>query len=321
MIVQYLKDLVPELFGEFDPAHSTRRTSQIMPDSGVSGRTLTIVMTIMCYLACVALGALIIINKSIDNWTSDISGQVTVQIRPVSGFDVEAEIAKAVTIIEATDGVSDVNILGADEARALLEPWLGAGEILEELPIPRLIEVTIDRQAPPDLSALADKLKTSVEGASLDTHQRWQDQLVRAAGTLRVIGYSVLVLISATTVAIIVFATRSAMYSNRQIVEVLHLVGARDNFIAVQVQRHFLRLGLKGGLIGALVGAISFTAVNMLATDGTSGLAQNIDAIASGTYNFSIANYLLLLLIPLVATLISLITARLAIMRILSGVL
>ena len=321
MIVQYLKDLVPELFGEFDPAHSTRRTSQIMPDSGVSGRTLTIVMTIMCYLACVALGALIIINKSIDNWTSDISGQVTVQIRPVSGFDIETEITKAVTIIEATAGVSNVNILGADEARALLEPWLGSGEILEELPIPRLIEVTIDRQAPPDLSALADKLKADVEGASLDTHQRWQDQLVRAAGTLRVIGYSVLVLISATTVAIIVFATRSAMYSNRQIVEVLHLVGARDNFIAVQVQRHFLRLGLKGGLIGALVGAISFTAVNMLATDGASGLAQNIDAIASGTYNFSIANYLLLLLVPLVATLISLITARLAIMRILSGVL
>ncbi len=321
MIVQYLKDLVPELFGEFDAAHSTRRTSQVMPDSGVSGRTLTIVMTIMCYLACVALGALIIINKSIDNWTSDISGQVTVQIRPVSGSDVEAEINKAVVIIEAATGVTTVNVLSADEARALLEPWLGSGEILDELPIPRLIEVTIDRENPPDLTSLADQLKAEVQGASLDTHRRWQDQLVRAAGTLRMIGYSVLVLISATTVAIIVFATRAAMYSNRQVVEVLHLVGARDKFIAVQVQRHFLRLGLKGGLIGALVGAISFTAVNMLATDGASGLAQNIDAIASGTYNFSIANYLLLLLIPLVATLISLITARLAIMRILSGVL
>ncbi len=321
MIVQYLKDLVPELFGEFDPAHSTRRTSQIMPDSGVSGRTLTIVMTIMCYLACVALGGLIIINKSIDNWTSDISGQVTVQIRPVSGSDVEAEITKAVAIIETANGVDAVNVLGIDEARALLEPWLGSGAILDELPIPRLIEVTIDRQNPPDLTGLAERLNAEVQGASLDTHQRWQDQLVRAAGTLRMIGYSVLILISTTTVAIIVFATRAAMYSNRQIVEVLHLVGARDNFIAVQVQRHFLRLGLKGGLIGAVVGAISFTAVNMLATGGASGLAQNIDAIASGTYNFSIANYLLLLLIPLVATLISLITARLAIMRILNGVL
>ncbi len=321
MITQYLKDLVPELFGEVDPSHSTRRTSQIMPDSGVSGRTLTIVMTIMCYLACMALGALIIINKSIDNWTSDISGQVTVQIRPVSGSDVEAEIVKAVAIIEAASGITAINVMTADDARALLEPWLGAGEILQELPIPRLIEVTIDRENPPDLSAIAERLGEEVQGATLDTHRRWQDQLVRAAGTLQLIGYSVLALISVTTIAIIVFATRAAMYSNRQIVEVLHLVGARDNFIAVQVQRHFLRLGLKGGLIGALVGAVSFTAVNMLATDGASGLAQNIDAIASGTYNFSIANYLLLLLIPLVATLISLITARLAIMRILGGVL
>jgi cell division transport system permease protein len=321
MIIQFMKDLVPELFGEFDPAHSTRRTSQIMPDSGVSGHTLTIVMTIMCYLACLALGALIIINKSIDNWTSDISGQVTVQVRPVSGSDIEAEISKAVAIIEATDGVTAVNVLSAEEAAELLEPWLGSDEIIQELPIPRLIEVSIDRQNPPDLFALAERLKTEIVGASLDTHRRWQDQLVRAAGTLRMIGYSVLVLISVTTMAIVVFATRAALYSNRQIVEVLHLVGARDNFIAVQVQRHFLRLGLKGGLIGAVVGAISFTAVNMLATDGASGLAENIDAIASGTYNFSIANYLLLLLIPLVATLISLITARLAIMRILGGVL
>ena len=320
MIVQYVKDLVPELFGEFDPAHATRRTSQIMPDSGVSGRTLTIVMTIMCYLACMALGALIIINKSIDNWTSDISGQVTVQVRPISGSDIEAELEVAASIIGATEGVTEVRVLSADEGSALLEPWLGSSEILQELPIPRLIEVTIDRENPPNLLGLAERLKNEVRGATLDTHRRWQDQLVRAAGTLRAIGYSVLVLISVTTMAIVVFATRAAMFSNRQIVEVLHLVGARDSFIAVQVQRHFLRLGLKGGFIGAFVGAITFTAVNMLATDGAQGLAENIDAIASGTYNFSIANYLLLLLIPLVATLISLVTARLAIMRILGSV-
>ena len=321
MIGQYIKDLVPELFGEYDPARTTRPTSQIMPSSGVSGRTLTIVMTIMCYLACLALGGLIIINTSIERWTSDIAGEVTVQVRPVDGVDIEGEIRKAVDVLEDTDGIASVTVLSIDDANALLEPWLGSGDILKELPVPRLIRIAIDRSAPPNLEALALKISQRVAGATLDSHRRWQGQLVRTAGTLRMIGYSVLALISLTTIAIIVFATRSALHSNRHIVEVLHLVGAKDTFISVQVQRHFLKLGLQGGLIGAFAGAVTFTAVNMLAEDGAQAIGRNIDAIASGTYNFSVASYLLLLLIPLVATLISLITARFAIMRILAGVL
>ena len=321
MIAQYVRDLVPELFGEYDPSRTTRPTSQIMPASGVSGRTLTIVMTIMCYLACMAMGGLIIINTSIERWTSDIAGEVTVQVRPIADVDIEGELQKAVELLEQTEGVSSVTVLSMDDAKALLEPWLGSGEVLQELPVPRLIRVAIDRDAPPNLETLGLKISQRVSGATLDSHRRWQGQLVRTAGTLRMIGYSVLFLISVTTIAIIVFATRSAMHSNRDIVEVLHLVGAQDTFISVQVQRHFLKLGLQGGLIGAFAGALTFTAVNMLAEDGAAGIGRNIDAIASGTYNFSVASYLLLLLIPLVATLISLMTARFATMRILSGVL
>ena len=321
MIARVLKETVPELFGQVDPAKATRRTSQIMPNSGVSGHTLTMVMTIMCYLACMALGALIIVNKSINHWASDISGQITVQIRPVSGVDIKKEMETAVAIIEGTPGVIAAKVLSKSDAEALLEPWLGSGDILAELPVPQLIEIIVDRADPPDLKFLAEQLSFEVTGATLDTHRRWQDQLIRTAGTLRLIGYSVLGLISLTTIAIIVFATRAALLSNRKIVEVLHLIGAHDSFIAHQVQRHFLRLGLQGGLIGAIAGAITFTAVNVLAIDGGAVVVQDIDAIASSTYNFSLTDYLLLLLIPLVATLISLITARLAIMRILSGVL
>ncbi len=314
----------PLLEGSDTPPTSTRvrRTAQIMPDSGVTGHTLTIVMTIMCYLACLALGALILINNAIDTWTSDISRQVTVQVRPLRGADVEAEVLKAQAILEETPGILSVDALSLSDAAELLEPWLGETGLLEELPIPRLIEVSIDRGAPPDLDALSARLEAEVLGATLDTHRRWQDQLVRMAGTLRLIGYSVLILISFTTIAIIVYATRSAMFSNRHIVEVLHLVGAEDSFIAVQVQRHFLRLGLRGGLIGAIAGAITFTVLNVLSeSTPAGGVGQAINSFSSGAYGFSIVNYLLLLLIPLVATLISLITARLAIMHILHDTL
>jgi cell division transport system permease protein len=297
------------------------RISQIMPNSGVSGHTLTIVMTIMCYLACLALGALIFINTAIDAWTSDITRQVTVQVRPVEGADIEAEVAKAVDILRGAPGILFVNPLSVADAAALLEPWLGAASLIDELPIPRIIEVGIDRDAAPDLAALGARIEAEVSGATLDTHRRWQDQLNRMAGSLRLIGYAVLALISTTTIAIIVFATRSAMYSNRRIVEVLHLVGAEDQFIAVQIQRHFLKLGLRGGLIGAFAGAATFTALNLLAEGSAGGVSYALDALATGTYGFSLASYLLLLLVPLVATLISVVTARLAIIHILREVL
>jgi cell division transport system permease protein len=315
---------IREMFSSAERGEAARlkRTSQIMPDSGVSGHTLTIVMTIMCYLACLALGALILINSAIDTWTSDITRQITVQVRPTEGVDIELEVLKAVAILEETPGIISVTALSVHDAAALLEPWLGSGNLIEELPIPHLIEVGVDRQSPPDLIALSVRIEAEVAGASLDTHRRWQEQLVRMAGTLQMIGYGVLMLISVTTIAIIVFATRSAMYSNRHIVEVLHMVGAEDRFIAVQIQRHFLKLGLRGGLIGALAGAITFTILNLW-TESTvaGGLTQAVDAMASGDYGFSLVSYLLLLLVPLLATLISLITARLAIIHILHEVL
>ncbi len=299
-----------------------QRIGRIMPDSGVTGHTLTIVMTIMCYLACLALGALILIHTAIFNWTSDITRQVTVVVHPTEGTDIEVEIQKAVDVLLETQGITSINTLSLDDAAALLEPWLGSGDLISELPIPRLIEVGIDREAQPDLDALGLRLSAEVTGASLDTHRRWQQQLVRMAGTLRLIGYSVLFLISFTTVAIIVYATRAAMYSNRDIVEVLHLVGAEDRFIASQIQRHFLKLGLKGGLIGAVAGAITFTVLNLwIESESSGGLDGALDAMATGSYGFSFVSYLLLLLIPLVATLISLVTARLAVIHILNEIL
>ena len=63
-------------------------------------------------------------------------------------------------------------------------------------------------------------------------------------------GIGVLLLMLAATMLSVAFATRGAMAANRPIVEVLHFIGAKDGFIAGQFQRHFLVLGLEGGLIG-----------------------------------------------------------------------
>lgn len=297
------------------------RHSTIMPQSTVASRTLTMVMAVMCYLACLALGSLIIINKSVNAWTSGISSQITIQVKPVDGRSIDDEIRNALGVLRLTPGVTDAVAMSDVDAAKLLEPWLGKGNILAELPVPRMIAVGIDRRNPPDLAVLAARLDEEVAGVTLDTHRQWQSQLTRTAGTLKLLGVGVLLLISVTAVAIVIFATRSALASNHEVVEVLHLVGAYDSFIAIQVQWHFLKLGLKAGVIGGVAGAATFVLVGLLGNALPAGLTHNAASLVSNPVNLTIANYLMFLLVPAVTTLIAVFAARAAVLRILSNIL
>ena len=206
--------------------------NQILPDTGLSGRALTASMSIMCYLACLALGTLIIVNKSVNLWSSNIASEVTVQIRPANGIEMATAIEAAVSLLEATPGVAATTVLDQSDAAELLEPWLGSGKVLEELPIPRLISVLIDPDAPPDYDKLAEAVKATVPGGTLDTHRQWQAQITQTAGTFKLSSYGILFLVSFAAVALVIFATRAAMEANRDTIHVLHLSGAEDNFIA-----------------------------------------------------------------------------------------
>ena len=196
-------------------------------------------MTVMCYLACLAIGALILIDRAVETWTSGLSREVTVQIRLMQNADIDKELAKAKVLLETTVGVTRVEVLERDAGAKLLEPWLGTGS-LEDLPIPRLIRVTIDEAAPPDFIALDSQLKKSVSGASLDTHRRWEVELTRMARALSTLSYAILALICISAIAMVIFATRTVLDANRQVVDVLHLVGAKAAISPPDRQR-FLR--------------------------------------------------------------------------------
>jgi cell division transport system permease protein len=286
----------------------------IMPARAASLRTLTIAMAVMCYLACLAAGGLVLINRSVEAWKSDLAREVTVQIREIDGRDMEQEIAKAEAILKSTQGVLAVKVLSREEALALLEPWLGNLGSLGDLPIPRLITVTIDPANPPDLDALEKSLAAEVPGASLDTHKRWQSELTRMASVLTSIALAILGLIGFCAIAIVVFATRSALEANREVVAVLHLEGARDGFIARQVWGRFLTTGLTAGLIGLALGLGTFFVALYAAPESFAAIGR--EYLSFGTMNFW-GNYAALAAVPLVATFISLVTSRMTLLRIL----
>jgi cell division transport system permease protein len=227
-----------------------RTNTPIVPKSSIAGRSLVAVVAIMTFLAALTTGAAMLIVHAASEWQSDVGREVTIQVRPVPRRDIEADVHKAVELAQATPGVADVRAYTKEESEQLVEPWLGSGLKLDELPIPRMIVVNLLSGAPPDFAGLRASLSAQVPSASLDDHRHWMERMRAMAGTVVAAALMVLALVVVVTMLSVTFATRGTMATNRPIVEVLHYVGATDRFVASQFQRHFLVLGFKGGMIG-----------------------------------------------------------------------
>src|SRR5437764_726401 len=242
---------------------STSRSccSPTVPAGSVTGRSLTLVITIMCFLACLPAGAVYMMNQSASAWLRDIASEVTVQVEAKERADVDKLVADVSNYLSRQPGIASVRAISMADAAQLLEPWLGQTEALKTLPVPRLVAIELDRHAPPDLDVLRANIGEQFKGVTLDDHRRWQQQIRTITRSFALGGLAILLLVGAATTAIIVSATKSAMAANREIVEVLHFVGATDRFIAREFERHFLRLGVRAGIVGALRATFVFFAM------------------------------------------------------------
>lgn len=293
-----------------------RKPGPVIPREAASLRTMTATMAVMCYLACLAIGALILINRAVDNWAKGLSQEVTVQVREIEARDIDADVSAVISLLKETPGVTGAEDIGREAAEKLLEPWLGS-EGLDALPVPRIIRVAVDQARPPDFESLAADLKQVSPGASLDTHRRWEDELTRMAGTLTALSVLILLLISGSAVAMVIFATRAVLDANRQTVDVLHLVGAEDAYIARAINRRFLATGLWSGGLGVLLALLTFFIL------GNAGLPQ-ADGLASASRSlFYVPGAsvwlvpLALLSVPVVGTMLALVTSRITLLRML----
>ena len=232
------------------PGRDTRGDTSIVPKDSLAANALAAVVAIMTFLAAVTSGGVAMVIGSANEWRSEVAREMTIQIRPTPGRDIEAEVGKAQALARAAPGVVEARAYSRAESDRLLEPWLGSGLSLEDLPVPRMIAIKVARGAVVDTAALRQSLAQDVVGASLDDHRGGIDRMRGMARAAIAGGMGIFGLVLAATVLSVAFATRGAMASNRPIVEVLHFVGAKQAYIASQFQRHFLWLGLKGGVLG-----------------------------------------------------------------------
>jgi cell division transport system permease protein len=317
-------DTMAEPWDEFEAPPSLVRSlptaASIVPKDSIAGRSLTAVIAIMTFLAALTIGAAMMVVSIAADWQSEVGREVTMQIRPAPGRDIEADVRKAVDIARAAPGIANVRVYTKEESTRLVEPWLGGGPGVDDLPIPRLIVVKLLPGAKPDFAALRRSLTAQVATASLDDHRRWIDSMRTMAGTAVAAGIAIFVLVLVVTVLSVSFATRGTMAANQPIVEVLHYVGSTDSFVAAQFQRHFLVLGFKGGAIGGGAAIALFGCLE--AANAWLGATPEGDQFVSlfGNFSIGVAGYLAILLQIVLMALVTAFASRRTVNRTLRAI-
>jgi cell division transport system permease protein len=273
------------------PGATPQFVSPIVPKVTIAGRALVAIVAIMTFLASLTTGAVVLVRAAASDWQSEVAREVTIQVRPVGNRNLEADVSRAADIARRFPGVAEVRVYSKEESSHLLEPWLGTGLVLDELPVPRLAVVRIASGAAPEFDRLAKLLTEQVPSASLDDHRSFVEHMRSMGRAAFLGGLAVLALVLVATVLSVTFATRGAIATNRTVVEVLHLIGAKNTFIAEHFQRRFLGLGLQGGAIGGGCALVLFGLVEFVSRNFLGSAAGEQFGALFGSFSIGILGY------------------------------
>jgi len=289
-----------------------RLSSREVPlDRDASGPFLPWIVAVMVYLASLAVAAALLVNQVTDHWENDLAGGLTVQVPPPTAEDSGAVYAERIDwLVERLSewpGVVRARPLGSPEIAALLEPWLGETGIHQDLPVPGLIAVELAPGPALDLAALTAELQDVAAGVLVDDHQRWLGDLLALGQSVKLGALVVVLLILLSAVIAVVFLTRTGLAIHKQVIGLLHVIGAHDAYIAQQFQLHALRLGLVGGAVG-----LGFAAATVLSMGAWLRATEN-EVLPDLT--LSLGSWSVLLLLPPATALVAMLTARLTVLR------
>ena len=282
---------------------------QELPLSGDSTSLfLKIMISIAVFIFAITLSGVLSINSMLQNWNDSILGSLTVQIMPVTNTKKEKALAetlahqdKAIEFLKTVDGVEKVVPLKDEQLKRLIQPWLGDGVNIENLPMPRIIDVKVKKNAEIDFIDLSAKLAQATPMASIDNHKLWLSKLIKFADGLKMLAMSVLFLVIMITSGAIFYTTQTSLGLHRYIIEILHQMGAKDTYIAQQYAHRMARIGLIGGLIGVACAVPTIFVI--------SSLAKQIEGGIISEATLSIPAWLMIFSLPLFSLTIATTTA------------
>lgn len=232
-----------------------------------SGRFVAMLVMVLVFVGALALTVNAYIGALLDNWNRSVTGTLTIQIPQTDARDgdVNAAVARAIDVLSRHPAVALAEAVPRATVIELLKPWLGEGDGINDLPLPALIDVELKTTETTAIDAVTSSVKTAVPGAVIDDHRVWLTRVIGLANGLKAIAIAIMTLVTGALGLTIVFATRASLTEFAQVIEILHVVGARDGYIAGQFARRALIQGLLGGLAGLVLYVPAFVLVAWLA--------------------------------------------------------
>jgi cell division transport system permease protein len=263
-----------------------RKAFYFLPVRERGNRFLPVIIGVMVFLAAVAGAAALALFNATAAWSGSLARSLTVQIVQEDAATRTRETERALAVLKQTPGVERAAALAQKDLVALLEPWLGKGNVTDDLPVPAMIAVTLKEGVHVDAAALGARLKEAAPDAALDDHHQWIGNVAALARMVETAAAVSLLLIMLTTVAIVVFATKAALAVHRETVEIVHSLGARDGRIAGEFRTLFMWHGLKGSGLGLLLAAITLALFAYLANRIGGGLLPEMRLAAGQALYF-----------------------------------
>ncbi len=284
------------------------RENSLLPLEDAREAALFFVVGALCFLAALAALSAKSTYGAARAWTAEVEGEFTVSL---SGADASAADAAA-KLLAGVEGVTAARAFSDAEIAELLAPNFGQSGLPADLPVPRLIAVTAEEETGP---AISRALHEAGYDAAVDSHTEWAGDVRHMLAIARIAALSIVALLGFTAIAVIAFATHAALLARRDIVDVLHVAGARDRFIAGLFERRFWLLGLRAGTVGALVALAS---VAILIALGRSN-AERTGLLPQLSLDFP--DLAVLVVTPVIAGLAARFAARITVMRSLKSVM
>lgn len=272
----------------------------LLPREDGASSALVLVVTILAFLACLAGMGALAAGRAADGWVGQLKGSATVVVRPTGLETPDSAAARAAQALASVRGVAEVRALEPAKAEALVAPWFGPEGLPPDLPVPRLVAVDLDRTAPATPAAMTAALKAAGIDATVDDHTVWMADIQRAGLAARGFALALFLLIAIACGSVIVFATSQGLTGRRDLIEVLHIAGATDEFIARMFQARFAQVAARGGIYGGVL-AIALAASFKL-YGGPGGLASVLP--------LQWTDLIVVAPCPVVAALIAAVTAR-----------
>ncbi len=271
-----------------------------------SGRFLPWIIALMVYLAAIGGVALLWLGDTLNNWDAALSSALTLQIPADTS---PARIDMIVAALKQAKGIVSARVLEPAETAHLLEPWLGNSVPIDTLPLPRLVDVRVDPRVPIDYATVTKQLASIVPNSQLDNNRAWIGGVRNFALRVEGVISTVVIVVTALIIAIIIFTARIGLAIHRSVIELLHLMGAQDSYIARQFQIHALGLGLRGGLIGGIAAAATVIIL------GPAGRALDLPVPIAAYSIVDWRMWALLIVAGLAAGAVAMMTARITVLR------